>query len=908
MADTRTILTTAYNQTTWQNKVGGTTFYLRKLQSVPTERFRIWNSGDPTFYTIDLAQAIAYYNANILKKPTPTTAPKSKTTPNQNNLKGAADGDNSTNAAAKNAAVTGKPTAATKTTNTASNADEPPGRRQKNPLAYMASFNYQLSLYMITPDAYDAFVKSGYKDINAFNNATSGVEGAGGAFLIAQSGGINNNSDIRAPWFNTDLGIDNLKFTHAYSGTPSTGASVSDYGVSFDIFEPYGFSFLSNLKRASDAMKDYASGLNSDVNDIGLKDVPDNPSRQHFIIGIKFFGYDDNGKLLKGDESFDGIPLDVFAGGAGDSTGLFVKYIDIIMSKVKFTLDGKMTKYSCTGAVIASQTAVGSKRGMLLSDFSPTTRTVGETLDLLAKKLTEDSANNSKNSKSPNTYKITYAPGSEEIGLAEMVSPADLDKLKWAGSGAKTTGQVNDKTAISSTPTTESRELKFKKNQPIMDVITSVISQSQYMEAALKVVYTTNVEPDDKGVNTTTSPNPAEISWFTCVPKISNARWDKTKSDWNYDIEYQIKSYRTPVIKSSYVKSGGSVYGPMKRYSYWFSGKNSEVLEYRQEFNNLYYQTVLMDGDVTSTSSQSPGNESSATPTQTGQRQNQPRLGRKNVGMEAQNSYLTSLYSPADTATADITICGDPDFISVGRATTENSIYNRFYGTDTFSVNADGGQVFIEIDFNEATDYNDQNGTLDINSSILFWRSYPPEQNVKGISYRLLNTESMFSGGTFKQKLKCAVVLPTEIDPNAKEVRPDNADTATSNPGPATNNSSSTTTGTGLKTDPATEKNASVMSVITANVATPVAQTTQTIVPAIQPITVNGAPDLATVSGGFNLSNVSQAPSLDTITSGTVRPPAVVADDDSLSTAIPSNSFTGEGRISTPFNISTTLT
>jgi hypothetical protein len=33
-----------------------------------------------------------------------------------------------------------------------------------------SSYTYQLSLYMITPDAYEAFINTGRKDINAINN------------------------------------------------------------------------------------------------------------------------------------------------------------------------------------------------------------------------------------------------------------------------------------------------------------------------------------------------------------------------------------------------------------------------------------------------------------------------------------------------------------------------------------------------------------------------------------------------------------------------------------------------------------------------------------------------------------------------------------------------------------------
>jgi hypothetical protein len=70
-------------------------------------------------------------------------------------------------------------------------SEQKPGKRPQNPLGNFSSYTYQLSLYMITPDAYDAFIQSGRKNINAFqdiNNTGNGV------YLIAQSGGINNTT------------------------------------------------------------------------------------------------------------------------------------------------------------------------------------------------------------------------------------------------------------------------------------------------------------------------------------------------------------------------------------------------------------------------------------------------------------------------------------------------------------------------------------------------------------------------------------------------------------------------------------------------------------------------------------------------------------------------------------------
>jgi hypothetical protein len=93
-----------------------------------------------------------------------------------------------------------KTTSATTTTTIAK-----PGKRTQNPLSNFSSYTYQITLYMITPDAYDAFIETGRRKIDALSNGTEG------AFIVAQSGGINNETSRRPPGFKYDYFIDDLK-------------------------------------------------------------------------------------------------------------------------------------------------------------------------------------------------------------------------------------------------------------------------------------------------------------------------------------------------------------------------------------------------------------------------------------------------------------------------------------------------------------------------------------------------------------------------------------------------------------------------------------------------------------------------------------------------------------------------
>jgi hypothetical protein len=132
------------------------------------------------------------------------------------------------------------------------------------------------------------------------------------------------------------------------------------------------------------------------------------------------------------------------------------------------------------------------------------------------------------------------------------------------------------------------------------------------------------------------------------------------------------------------------------------------------------------------------------------------------------------LYSPDSYAQAKISLLGDPDFLVQEHRGGPDDLYNRFYGNDGFRVSANGGQVFIEIDFKEAIDYNDKTGIMDLNDSILFFK-YPAwaEEKIKGVSYKVVTVASTFAEGKFTQELTCVInTFPNaDTDKSGKDQR-----------------------------------------------------------------------------------------------------------------------------------------
>ena len=678
-----------------------------------------------------------------------------------------------------------------------------PGSRPQNPLGSLSSYTYQISLYMITPDAYDAFIQSGRNNINAINNAanpqvaTEIENNMSGAYIIAQSGGINNKTSKRA--FDLDFYIDDLKI-NTTTNAKAKKTSSNDTEMSFNIYEPYGFSFISKLNNAAALLKKKSK----------LKDYKNlsNSSKQFFVVGLRFQGYDENGKEISGASTYNQDTFDV----TGDSGGVFERFFDIRITDMKFKIDGKMTVYNITAATIAPKAGFGVKYGRIdkgarvegstVEDVLRGTKglltTLNEQQELQAKKNGEGSI--------PNVYKLRYLGTAEaEIGAASIVSIADLDKSKLPMSAAANIKQVNESVSVSAVPDTNRRTITFANDVSIMQAIGSIVSQSSYLEDALTQVIKSDTEPPKPGQGSETikDPNPKTIKWYNLGAEVKCLGFDNIVGDFAYEITYVIQPYETPMITSPYVGKTSKYYGAHKRYEYWFTGKNSEIINYEQKMDNSYFLPSM--NPTGSAASQGGGAD---IPTVPGKRQNEDRTGKLDIGKEAQNSYLTSLYDPGAYATAKVTILGDPDYLMQDSPSSINQVYRQFYGKG-FTINPNGGQVFIEIDFKEAEDYNNIDGLLSINDSIQFWK-YPKSvsSQIKGVSYMLTEVVSTFSKGKFTQELDCVINQFSEsgniVDKNA-DGRPKNENTTASDTRQATNPNSDPNTNIGTENQGAQE-------------------------------------------------------------------------------------------------------
>lgn len=602
-----------------------------------------------------------------------------------------------------------------------------------NPLGYLASYTYQLSLYMMTPDALNAFRAGGRKNISNLTALSSnGV--SGGAYIIAQSGGINNTTSLRAPGMKLDYYIDNLQIKHVVSPNENLAPTTATR-LSFNITEPYGFSFLSKLKLASDTLEEYSRTLN-------IKQL-NNASRQFFVLGIRFLGYDKHGKSLTGKETFDGKILDP----TGTGGGLFETFYEIVFKKVNFKIDGKATVYNIE-AVSLNTDSLSVKNATIPTQVSIEAGTVDEALQgengLFT--LINNYYQDRKLDLTP-TYKVEFIGDFNDLKNASVVLAEDKTKWKWP-----IKRDPNDPTGDRAVANNTKRLFSFS-NTPSMSIITAmekIFTQSSFLSNALKVSYTNEPEPDPESQDDALiKPDvPKYLRWYNITTNTKILGYSTQLKDFVYETTYVVAPYETPIVLSTYAKQLPNYYGPVKRYEYWFTGKNTEVISYEQTNNNGYF-LVSLDPSL-------DDNQLLQIATRPNFQQNTDHTGRLYAGSEAIGSITTNLYDPKSYSNAKMTILGDPDFLVQDSLNYDvaTKAFNQFYAPNGTTVNPTGGQIFIEVDFKEGVDYNNNTGVMDINESILFWQ-YPEsiKKLIKGVSFQIKFITSIFRGGKFTQEL-----------------------------------------------------------------------------------------------------------------------------------------------------------
>ena len=256
------------------------------------------------------------------------------------------------------------------------------------------------------------------------------------------------------------------------------------------------------------------------------------------------------------------------------------------------------------------------------------------------------------------------------------------------------------------------------------------------------------------------------LRWWKIVPEVELLDFDETRNTYAKKITFFVNTYT--VDTNLYPGTPKKTPQPRKVYDYLFTGKNLDILNFNLDFNTTYYVAISTDLNKNSSTSnsatQKQKDDTETKKLETGfnktalanvQRRQQSGNNASTAGSGANRDPMSAITADiqtqlfgrpsGDLVTLDMTIIGDPDFIK------QDDIFSGAV-RDTSQLNGsmpmDTGEVYLRVNFNTPTDFDESTGLV-LKST---------QSKFSGI-YRLLTIANSFQAGKFTQKLNAVRIF-----------------------------------------------------------------------------------------------------------------------------------------------------
>jgi hypothetical protein len=632
---------------------------------------------------------------------------------------------------------------------------------QANVLDKFNSYTYQASVYLMSPTQYRTLLDSADRNIPD-------------AQLLFQSGGASK----RNKFFDNDFYIDSITLENVLAGKQTQSAHMTTT-LKFTVTEPLGITLLDRLR---DAVVDFSpTDASGKVNF----------SAAQFLMVIRFFGYDQNGKLVS-----PGIPE--MAGNTIKPRAVIEKYIPFLITKINWSVGTKLVTYDIEAAPVGQTTGGSIGRGTVPFDIQITAGTIDEFFGGNVKLLNQETGEEYQSDAPPNaaaapgtinqkvtrgimtalnqfqqdlvkrniytiadTYEIEFVDANE-IKQAILQLPVDKVDKKTSNSGQPATVSAASLDSNKVVTTPAKRSLPITAGQSLTQVIDLIIRNSSYINGQAAVTSNPDGEPDPAE-----KPPQNPMKWFmiSYSARPIGDKIDPKRNDYAYNIKYTITKYEVPNFDSTYFPVAAYP-GLHKEYKYWFTGENTAVLDYSASYDALYNITV--SGTKPGDSAQDARRRLLTSSARDIAKYAYSPRSTQGVGYgdgksnESSANAAEYLYSPDTLHSSRLRIVGDPAWIQQGSlfkpidpATFKAEAKLGFMPDGTISF--DSAQVLYEIAWQRPEDYDIKTGLADPYAKT--FKKYGQREPLQSNIYQALKVVSEFRGGRFEQTIEGALYL-----------------------------------------------------------------------------------------------------------------------------------------------------
>jgi len=602
-----------------------------------------------------------------------------------------------------------------------------------NTLSGMSTYTYQLSIYLMTPEQFITMSKHEKKSVVGLSLLIQ--SGGSSGTLEADLNGATRNRHFDLDYFIEDFEMESLMPRSVRGATNQTR-------LNFKIVEPYGFTFIQRLKNAT---KEFFGTLDF--------------VKQHYLMVVRFRGYDEEGKEVSSGPALDSARLD---NNRSDISSVNEKFIPFKFANITTRANTGAVEYICEALPINHFEALSQKRatipfqveikGQTLDDLFNGTSDLRETksskqvlstglIEALNKQQREYKA--AKSLSIPDEYKLTFAGGN--IGTQKIMPPGSIAKQRTASPIAGPRSLLTDVGEVEK----ETFTVSVTAGQQLQQSVDNILKTSQYITNQQKMFY------DIVSERWVPQSSNQVLAWYKITTKVEPNGYDAIRKDYAYKIELvvtpqQVTDTKSPVFPKDKFR------GVHKKYNYWFTGENTEVLDYEVEFNALYYTSLSPKFANDVLDQQELDNLENLAPKAVGHSDQSGQIG---VGESADEAARAAsvLYSPVDFARMEMTILGDPDFIQQGdifyRA---GSNFGPFL--DDGSINYDSQEVFCEVNYRTIEDYDETTGEAKPKDIQLKSVDQYVRTKTKGLIYQIIAVKNKFIKGLFTQELEGLMV------------------------------------------------------------------------------------------------------------------------------------------------------
>lgn len=337
----------------------------------------------------------------------------------------------------------------------------------------------------------------------------------------------------------------------------------------------------------------------------------------------------------------------------------------------------------------------------------------------------------------PDIYVIEFAEGLEQ---ALLKKPGNPNYSQTPTTNPTSARAIKDPATNSAAFT--SRTIQVSAGTQIIQLIDEIMRGSSYItEQQLYIV-------DEKTQQVKPNPNPPkQVSWFKISLQTTQLQYDEIRRDHAYKMKYVITPFAISALQSDWFPRN-RYRGVHKSYKYWFTGENTSVLSYEQEFNQLY--RLIMSNPKGLLGQQDVGYRDQPRRINLPTSENHAK-GAPGYTNEAADNAADFLYNPADFSRVKMRIIGDPAWLQQGEISNGISAktFNFAPFDDTGGINFDSQEIVFSVTFGRPADYNYNTGLVEVTSTNAKV-GQPQESSV----YVALKCKSIFRQGRFEQELE----------------------------------------------------------------------------------------------------------------------------------------------------------